>query len=94
MSRFSRSPFVTGAAGYVGTRLLRRVQRERFERVVALVHNAENLEPDLVERANLEIVVGDLLEPASHADHLEGCDTVVHLAAMTGKAAPRDSPCP
>jgi NADH dehydrogenase len=81
-----RSLFVTGAGGYVGTRLLRRVQQEHFERVVALVRNAENLAPDLVERADLEIVVGDLLEPATYADRLEDCDTVIHFAAATGKA--------
>ncbi len=75
--------FVTGASGFVGSRVLVHA-RERFERVLALSRSASEGLP-----AGVESVRGDLLDPAPAAWEraLAGCDAVIHLAATTGKAS-------
>ncbi len=37
---------------------------------------------------DVQFAHGDLLDPRGYADALAGCDTVVHLAAATGKCSP------
>jgi len=70
--------FVTGATGFVGGHLAR-VLLERGASVRCLVRaesprtNLEGLEVDVVE--------GDLRDPASLRRAIEGCDTVFHCAA-------------
>ena len=70
--------FITGASGFVGSAVLRRLVEERHT-VVALVRASSN-------RSNLaglpvEIVTGDLTDPDSCAAALAGCDCVFHVAA-------------
>jgi nucleoside-diphosphate-sugar epimerase len=75
-----RGVFVTGAAGFVGRRLVQHLIAAG-ERVVALDRSGR-----LPSLDGLTIVRGDLLEPATYRDALGSCAAVVHLAAATGKA--------
>jgi dihydroflavonol-4-reductase len=70
--------FLTGANGFVGANLTRLLLEEGCE-VRVLVRP----ESDLSSLQGLDIDVrhGDLLDPASLARHVEGCDTCFHLAA-------------
>jgi nucleoside-diphosphate-sugar epimerase len=79
--------FLTGGTGFIGRRLLARIAEERSYRLRTLTRRV-----DRSNRAHdrLEVVAGDLLEPATYAKALGGIDTVLHLAATTGRAAPRD----
>jgi NADH dehydrogenase len=72
---------LTGASGDVGSALLRRLVAEG-ESVRALVRDPRRLGD---ERVRVQIVLGDLSEPASFRNALRGVKTVVHLAA-----SPRD----
>lgn len=74
---------VTGAAGFVGRRLVDTFAA-RGERVVALDRVA-NPQP---AADGVTQVVADLLTPASYESSLAGVDCVIHLAAVTGKARP------
>ena len=70
--------FITGATGFVGSAVLRRLLKEGH-RVVALVRATS-------DKSNLaglpvEIVTGDLTDPDSFAGALAGCDCVFHVAA-------------
>lgn len=87
--RVVRRLFITGASGYVGRRLLARLKPSHFESGVALLRGRDAGLSRLLERRGFETIHGDLLDPASYRDALAGCETVVHLAARTGKARSR-----
>jgi NADH dehydrogenase len=74
----SRSLFLTGSTGFVGRHLLDRLRR-RSARVTCLVR----------KEAGPGTVVGDLRRPDSWIAALEGVDTVLHAAAVTGNASAR-----
>ena len=71
---------VTGAAGFVGTHVCRHLT-ERGARVRGLVRSpakaAERLAPMPVE-----LHVGDVRDPTVMQRAMQGCDSVVHLAAV------------
>jgi nucleoside-diphosphate-sugar epimerase len=74
---------VTGAGGFVGRSLVRRLADEGHQ-VVALDHVAHRAQ-------GAEALVGDLTDPEIVARAVaRGCDAVVHLATMPGGAAEAD----
>jgi nucleoside-diphosphate-sugar epimerase len=70
--------FVTGATGFVGSRLARKL-RERGDTVVCLVRNPAKATE--LEAAGCELVQGDLGDTAAISRGVEGADAVFHLAA-------------
>lgn len=69
---------LTGGSGHVGANLLRELVA-RGETVKALVRAGTNREP--FQGVNVELVEGELSNPASLAQALRGCDRVYHCAA-------------
>lgn len=67
---------LTGATGYVGGRLLRRLEREGYP-VRCLCRNPETLSGRSAPRT--EVVRGDLLQPASLREVLQGVETAFYL---------------
>jgi nucleoside-diphosphate-sugar epimerase len=80
------SIFVTGANGFVGRRLLSLLGACPNRRIICLGRS----KPSEIQPKNVEFVLGDLLDSRSYAEALAGCDTVIHLAAATGKHAPKE----
>lgn len=77
--------FVTGATGFIGTYLLRRlVASDQPVRVLARRPNA--LPPDLRDR--VEMVVGDVRRRDALARGIRGAHTVLHLAAFARAWSP------
>lgn len=78
---------VTGAEGFIGSHLVELLV-SRHNRVRAMVlYNMyssqgwlETLEPDV--RAQVDVVFGDVRDPASVRDLIEGASVVYHLAAL------------
>ena len=70
--------FVTGAAGFVGSHVVR-LLRMRGDRVRILVRNSSRAQN--IEGLGCEIVVGDLREASSLTRCVQGCRTVYHVAA-------------
>ena len=73
--------FLTGASGFLGRHVSARL-RERGHVVTALTRRMNAADP--------AGPAADLTRPASYEAALAGVDTVVHLAAVTGKAAPAE----
>ncbi len=71
--------FLTGATGFLGRHLLPLLLRAGYP-VRALVRpgSASRLAP----RPGLEVVLGDLLTPATYAPALQGCQGVIHAAGL------------
>jgi len=70
---------VTGATGHIGNVLVRKLLAQG-EHVRALVWKGEDTSS--IRDLELERVEGDVLDPASLAQALEGVDTVYHLAGI------------
>lgn len=77
--------FVTGATGFIGTRLVAELAGAGH-RVRALVRPTADREG--LRRDGVELVGGDILEPASLRAGMEGCSGVFHLAAYARNWAP------
>ncbi len=71
--------FVTGGTGFIGGEVVRQL-RERGDDVVCLARN-----PDKATKASAlgcQIVSGDLSDAEAIRSGMDGCDAVVHAAAM------------
>ncbi|MCC6862071.1 MAG: NAD-dependent epimerase/dehydratase family protein [Bryobacterales bacterium] len=81
----SKALFVTGGGGYVGRRFLAAIPEGCFQSVVALLRPRSH--PPAVG-PHVRLIYGDLLDPPTYGYELAECETVVHLAAATGKKPP------
>ena len=79
---------LTGATGKIGSRLTRRLA-ERGNYIHALVRDRKRA-ADLLG-PEVELVEGDLLQPATLADATGGVDAVVHCAAFFRGATPEQA---
>lgn len=78
--------FVTGAGGFIGEALLRRLCATTGSPVKALLRRP--IAADKTWKSEPRQVIGDLLSPDSYRGELADCNVVVHLAAATGRAPP------
>ena len=84
----AESIFVTGAGGFIGQGLIRKLASGADRSVTVLTRRPL---PGLAPAdGKIHEVAGDLTDPETYRAALQGCDTVVHLAAVTGRAAPED----
>jgi NADH dehydrogenase len=81
--------FITGASGFVGRRLLEKLAGGNFETIYCLTRSGEIEGLDPASR-NIKVISGDVLDPETYAGYLALSDTVLHLAAITGKAKPEE----
>ena len=74
-----KKALVTGAAGFIGSNVVRELMAEGVE-VRALIVQGENLRN--LEGLDVERVEGNVLDPDSLRKAIQGCDTLFHLAAI------------
>lgn len=73
---------VTGASGYVGNNLVRRLV-QRGKPVRAMVGHVDKAIRRLADvEPHIEIVQGDVTRPETLNEWMQGVDTVIHLAAI------------
>jgi NADH dehydrogenase len=87
------SLLITGAAGLVGTQLLAHLDTSKYKTIYCLDRKREDIQlPDLTEqeREKITTIQADLLDSSTYESILEQVDTVIHLAAVTGKVNPED----
>jgi len=70
--------FITGATGFVGAHVARSYAAEG---AVLRLLTRKSSRLDGLAGLDAETVVGDLRDPASLRSAIEGCDTLVHVAA-------------
>lgn len=79
------SLFITGSTGFIGRRLVQRIDPVRYGRVYCL-HKSPIVDlPSAFKRKHVEVIQANILDPQSYTSYLGEADTVVHLAAITGK---------
>jgi nucleoside-diphosphate-sugar epimerase len=71
--------FVTGGTGFIGGEAVRQLRR-RGDEVVCLVRNPEK--GKAVEALGCELVAGDLGDTVALRAGMQGCDAVIHAAAV------------
>lgn len=71
--------FVTGGTGFIGGEVVRRL-RERGDEVVCLARSPEKGEA--LAALGCELVAGDLGDAAVIRNGMQGCDAVIHAAAV------------
>jgi NADH dehydrogenase len=82
------SLFITGSTGFIGRRLVRKIDPSGYRRIYCLIRPTPGNRESLAEQGRFRWVEADLLDADVYAPYLASCDTVIHLAARTGKAAP------
>lgn len=76
---------VTGANGFVGSNVLRKLVERKYE-AVAFVRKGSYI--DNIKTLDVEIRYGDLLDAESIENALRGCDFVFHVGALYSFWAP------
>ena len=79
--------FITGATGFVGRHLLRRLAAQDYETLFCLSRTAADL---AAENPLVRTLEGSLADIDRYPSELAAADCVVHLAAATGKLQPAD----
>ena len=73
--------FVSGATGFIGTRLVSRLVEEG-NTVHALVRSEKKADPIRME--GVRLFRGDILDTASLSEAMKGCESAFHTAAFAG----------
>jgi len=78
--------FVTGATGFIGEHLVRKL-RERGDEIVALVRTPDKA--STLRELGCELVEGDLSSDEAIRRGVQGCDSVFHAAAVYKVGIPK-----
>lgn len=81
--------FITGASGFVGRGLLRHLAGTRAD-VTVLTRSPDALQRAVPRAEGWQYLAGDITRPSTYTKPLADTDTVLHLAAVTGKAHARE----
>ncbi len=73
--------FITGASGFIGRTIAARL-RARGDEVSGV---------DFVADTEANVVAGDITEPGAWQDHAQGCDLIIHTAAIVSNAEGMDA---
>ena len=72
--------FISGADGFVGSNLVRELLGRQHD-IVAFVKEGDD--PITIKELPITIKYGNLLDPASISEAMEGCEVAIHTAAST-----------
>lgn len=78
--------FITGATGFIGKVLLSKLDFKEYDHVYCLGRSVNDRIKSSFSEDNFTFIKGDLFQPQIYSRYLALSDTVIHLAAITGKA--------
>ena|SRR5579885_2042718 len=84
MSLTGKKIFVTGGAGFIGTRLCARLVQDNEILIFDNEHRNALRYTELTKHKNVRFIRGDVLDYAAVLESMKGCQVVVHLAAIAG----------
>lgn len=73
--------FVTGGTGFVGNEVVRQLVTQGHE-IAALVRSGSESKLDMSKSDRVKIHPGDVTEPDSLPQAMQGCDAVIHLVGI------------
>jgi NADH dehydrogenase len=79
------SLFITGASGFIGRHLLERLDPEEYDSIYCLTRS-ESTARKLADQKRFHWLVGSIFDSDVYGRCLNASETVIHLAAITGKA--------
>lgn len=82
--------FVTGASGFLGTRILEYLEPDDYSQITLLSRRALKLPKKLAASGHTFVVQADIHAVDQYASLLDSNTLVLHLAAITGKADPQE----
>jgi NADH dehydrogenase len=85
-----KSLFLTGASGFLGSSMLRQLRPGDYDSITLLSRSAPALPERLAASGKLTVVRAAIHEVEKYSGYLTPETRVVHLAAVTGKAAPQE----
>ena len=84
-----KTALVTGATGFIGGHLARRLQTQEGVQVRALVRSPQKAAP--LADLGVEIIPGDITDPEAVREATRGADIVYHAAAWADEQGDRDA---
>ena len=75
---------LTGGAGFIGSHLTERLAKANRIRILDTFRRDAVRPAGLDKLPNVELMEGDVMDPASVKRAVDGCDYVVHLASIAG----------
>jgi nucleoside-diphosphate-sugar epimerase len=75
---------ITGGAGFIGSHLVERLREKNRVRVLDIMRRDALRPAGLHDHPNVELRVGDVMDPAAVRAAMEGVDVVIHLASIAG----------
>jgi nucleoside-diphosphate-sugar epimerase len=84
MGIVGKSIFITGGAGFIGTKLAERLVEENQIVIYDNLHRNAIAGTRLIGHPNVRFIQGDVLDAKHVADSIAGCHLVVHLASIAG----------
>jgi NADH dehydrogenase len=78
--------FITGASGLLGTRVLERLDPQRYGSITLLCRSMPALPEQLAQAANVSVIRASLHEAERYQHRLTAQTRILHMAAVTGKA--------
>ena len=82
--------FITGASGFLGMQILESLEPGHYSRITLLSRRALELPKQLATSDNTNVIQASIHDVDQYASQLDANTVILHLAAMTGKAEPRD----
>jgi len=76
--------FITGGAGFIANTIIRQLVTEHRIVVYDNFHRDTLTGSDLHGHPNIRVVKGDVLDPTTLRDAIEGANVVIHAAAIAG----------